>query len=54
MVFIHLSVMHSCKIMNFYFVVQLANGYPLPALKNMELVNTQLQVLKVHIVLLFD
>lgn len=40
--------MHSCKIMNFCFVVQLANGYPLPALKNMNLVNTQLQILKVQ------
>lgn len=46
--FVDLSVMNSCKILNFYFVVQLANGYPLPALKNMDLKNTQLQVLKVR------
>lgn len=36
------------KIYEFCFIVQLAKGYPLPALKNMNLLNTQLQILKVR------
>lgn len=32
----------------FCFLVQLGKGYPLPALRNMELENTQLQILKVR------
>lgn len=32
-----------------HFTVQLAKGYPLPALEKMELVDTELQILKVRI-----
>lgn len=32
-----------------HLAVQLAKGYPLPALGKMELVNTQLEILKVRI-----
>uniref|UniRef100_A0A671Z3N7 Bactericidal permeability-increasing protein n=1 Tax=Sparus aurata TaxID=8175 RepID=A0A671Z3N7_SPAAU len=39
------------KIYEFCFIVQLAKGYPLPALKNMNLLNTQLQILKDNILI---